>query len=228
MNKKSVSPPVPLPGIQMHEWNIDGKAVDLLREKQLLIDHNEWGVFFEELQGETNRAAAILVAAWLDELLKRKLQILFCHGSKTEREELFESNGPFRSFGNKISALSCLGHLDAETCNDLRLIKAIRNKYAHHIQGLSMDTPKIAQWVEALKTPDRVYHDWRTLRASTLKDGSGIVIYTGESSEEVGEPLSLSALRFRLASSLIITYTAANLGVHFVLPNDSSSVEEEE
>jgi len=105
---------------------------------EFLIDLNQWLEFFQELSCESDRAAAILSAAWIDHLLEKRLTLLFCKGNRKERTKLFEAGGAFATLASKIDAAFCIGWLDPDVHHDLQVIREIRNEFAHQIHGLSM------------------------------------------------------------------------------------------
>lgn len=185
----------------------------------VLVDQAEWSSFFDELSRESDRATAILAAAWIDRLLQLRLQELFAHGNSKARAQLFDANGPFATFGSKIAAAYCIGWLDADVHHDLGLIRRIRNAFAHQIHGLSMDSPEIRSLVDSFRVPQREVYDWGELRAFATRDGHGVLIFTGDVPEDAGEPLVLPAIiNFRLAASWVIAYVAANLDVGLLAP----------
>ena len=194
----------------------------------ILVDQTEWASFFDELGRESERATAILAGAWIDHLLERKLSRLFSSGNKEARARLFAANGPFASFSAKITTAFCVGWLDADVHHDLRLVQQIRNKFAHQIQGLSMESSSIKPLIESFQVPHREFYDWGKLKCAATAEGVGVVFYTDQTVERIGEPLAIpAAFTFRLAVSWIIAYLAANLGVGIVvaedtLPNDSN------
>jgi len=203
--------------------------------QRLLVDHAEWASFFDELGRESERATAILAAAWIDVLLKRKLAQLFSGGNAKTRGQLFAGNGPFATFSAKITAAFCAGWLDAEVHHDLTVIRKIRNEFAHQIHGLSMESPSIRSLIESLKVPDGEFYDWRKLKCVASNEGTGIVFFTDRPPEKVGEPLVIpAAFIFRLAAAWVIAYLAANLGVGIIVPDDlqfnnpDSSAEDED
>lgn len=220
MAKKLTSTREPLPGLRVRVSTKTPKAVAKLRESEIVLEEDEWSQFFKEFQAETDRGAVILAAAWIDELLGRKLKLIYSKGNQKDRDNLFESNGPFHGFGAKITVCTCMGLLDADLAHDVGIIKKIRNKFAHQIHGLSLMSPEISQEVERFKIPHRVHYDWNQLRASATQDGKGFVLYTGDKPKGTGEGLSVSTLKFRIASAQIITYLSANLGVHFCAPDE--------
>lgn len=187
----------------------------------LLVDSAKWTSFFEELAGESERAAAILVAAWIDELLKRKLAELFLRGNSEARDRLFKADGPFASFAAKINAAFCAGWLDSDVHHDLGVIRKIRNEFAHKIHGLSMESPEIRELVESFRVPHREYYDWGKLKCAAIKDGNGIAFYTDQPPENAGEQLNIStACTFRWAASWVVAYLFASLDVGIILPDD--------
>jgi hypothetical protein len=189
----------------------------------LLVDHAEWASFFDELGRESERATAILAAAWIDHLLERKLAQLFSSGNKKALAQLFAANGPFATFSAKITAAFCAGWLDADVYHDLHVIRKIRNSFAHQIHGLSMESQKIRPLIESLQVPHREFYDWGELKCAGTAEGVGVVFYTDQSAEGLGEPLVIPAtFTFRLAVSWIIAYLAANLGVGILVPDEVS------
>lgn len=188
----------------------------------LLVDQAEWASFFDELGRESERATAILAAAWIDHLLERKLAQLLSRGNAKARAQLFAASGPFAAFAAKITAAFCAGWLDADVHHDLQVIRKIRNSFAHQIHGLSMESPPIRRLTESFRVPHREFYDWGTLKCAATQNGTGVVFYTGPLPEKVGEPLIIPAVfTFRLAASWAIAYLAANLGVGIVVPDEA-------
>ena len=181
----------------------------------------EWASFFAELGRESERATAILAAAWIDHLLERRLAQVFLHGNAEARAQLFGANGPFATFASKITAAFCAGWLDADVHHDLHVIRKIRNSFAHQIHGLSMESPPIRHLIESFRVPHREFYDWGTIKCAATAEGTGLVFYTGGPPDKVGEPLIIPAVfTFRMAASWAIAYLAANLGVGIVVPDD--------
>ena len=55
--------------------------------QQVVIDEQQWSVYFNELKMESDRGAAILAAIRIDELLTRKFKSLFSKGNSDAREK---------------------------------------------------------------------------------------------------------------------------------------------
>ena len=182
--------------------------------QRLVIDHAEWASFFDEFGHESERATAILAAAWIDHLLELKLAQHFSSGNAKARAQLFAANGPFGTSSAKITTAFCVGWLDVDVYHDLNLIRKIRNSFAHQVHGLSMESPTISGLIESFKVPHREYYDWGKLKCAAINEGIGVVFYTEPPPENVGAPLLVpAAFTFRLAASWAIAYLVAKLGI---------------
>lgn len=95
----------------------------------LKVFADEANVFMKQLMEESDRGAALVGVAYLDELLAR----LFRAQTLTEKvsEELFGRFGPLSSFSSRIDVAYCLGWIGRETHRDLNLLRKIRNEFAH-------------------------------------------------------------------------------------------------
>lgn len=82
-----------------------------------------------ELEGESDRASAILSAAFLDHELGVLLR-RFLRNSKVS-DELFSGTNPLATFSSRIKLAYCLNLIDDRVFRDLDLIRRIRNDFAH-------------------------------------------------------------------------------------------------
>ena len=186
------------------------KSNDKLRVE---IDHQQWSSFFDELKSESDRGATILAGVWIEQLLERKLATLFTEGNSDARRRLFDFNGPFSDFSSKILAAYCLGWIDSDIHHDIDLVRKIRNRFAHSLHGLDLESPPVRQLIDEFKVADRHYYDWTELRAVATVDGKGFVLYTGEPPEEAGDPLKIQAFRYKWIVSVLVAAVAASLGL---------------
>lgn len=86
----------------------------------------------EEMNGESDRAVAIVGAAWVEEALSGAVtSFLHTHGKSQER--LFSGNAPLSTFSAKIDLARLLGIITDSIWSDLHSIRDIRNIFAHHI-----------------------------------------------------------------------------------------------
>jgi hypothetical protein len=197
--------------------------------QRLVVDHAEWTSFFDEFERESERATAILAAAWIDHLLELKLAEHFSSGNAKARPQLFAANGPFGTSSAKITTAFCVGWLDVDVYHDLNLIRKIRNSFAHQVHGLSMESPTIRSLIESLKVPHREYYDWGKLKCAAINEGIGVVFYTETPPENVGAQLLVpAAFTFRLAASWAIAYLVAKLGIGIRVLNETPFNEPED
>ena len=83
-----------------------------------------------ELKKESDRAAVILGAAQLDNLLEQILLKVLLPNPQS-KDDLFNGNGPLITFSAKINLTYRLGIIDAPLTRNLHLIRKIRNDFAH-------------------------------------------------------------------------------------------------
>lgn len=76
-------------------------------------------------------AAILMVSARLDAALKIALLSKMRPLSKRAKENIFEGYGPLASFSAKRDMAYALSVFDEETYSDLKVIKKIRNVFAH-------------------------------------------------------------------------------------------------
>ena len=179
----------------------------------VLIDEQQWAAFFNELKSESDRGAAILAAVWIEELLTRKFKSLFSKGNSDARKKLFDNNGFSSSFSSKIKAAYRQGWLDQDTYHDINLVRKIRNTFAHHLHGISLETAELKDLINQFKTPGKYYHDWDEFRVVANSEETGVIFYTGETPTEAEYELDFQRLRYAIILSLLINEVGAKLGV---------------
>lgn len=104
-----------------------------------------------EFERESDRAAAIVVAAMLDEALKLLLRKRLAAPVAQDRSILDGPNASLNSFSIRIDAGFQLGLLSRYLARDLHLIRKIRNEFAHAPLECTFDTERIKNWVKALE-----------------------------------------------------------------------------
>jgi DNA-binding MltR family transcriptional regulator len=106
------------------------------RQKENLVKVEDIKGFLEEFQGESDRAAAIVGAAYLDECL-RQLIASFLIEDSTAVDRLLGMSGPLGTFFARMEASYCTGLISKNEYHDLEIIGEIRNEFAHGLHGLS-------------------------------------------------------------------------------------------
>ena len=99
--------------------------------------------FLMEFQEETDRGAALVGAALLDEQL---LELLSSHmlDKKQSKELLQGGTAPLGTFSARIKAAYCLGLLTDLEYRELQNIRKVRNEFAHQVHGLAFEAKKVS------------------------------------------------------------------------------------
>jgi len=110
------------------------------------------GRFIEQVQAEPDRGAALVGAAYLDDVLASLLRAHFVDDPATVRD-LLDEGRPLGSFAAKTHLAYCLGLIGPQTRADLDLIRQIRNEFAHKHHEARFDLPSIADRCAQLNVP---------------------------------------------------------------------------
>ena len=102
--------------------------------------------FLEPFQTETDRAAALLGAAMLDDKLAEILRSFLVASEISERL----LRGPLQSFSSRTDTAYALGFLDEAERNELHIIGRIRNKFAHSWRTLTFETENVRDLTRGL------------------------------------------------------------------------------
>src|SRR4051794_24711234 len=103
---------------------------------------NESNHVYLKLDNESDRASAVLCAAFLDHELEILLR-RFMRDIK-ETNELFKQMQPLSTFSSKIKFAYVLGLIIPDAYHDLNLIRRIRNDFAHNRRARSFTETEIA------------------------------------------------------------------------------------
>ena len=103
-----------------------------------------------EFNQESDRAAAIVATAMLEESLKVLLRKRLGEPCSPREDILEGDQAPLQSFSAKINAAVQLGAISAHMARDLHLIRRIRNDFAHHPLNLTFESERIRNRVRAL------------------------------------------------------------------------------
>lgn len=118
---------------------------DQSREVSAHLFDDAWKSMNAELSGESDRAAAIVGCALLDERLAELLGDFLVQNADG-RADLLNSedmNAPLGSFGSRIVAAYAVGLIDKPERDALRRLKKIRNLFAHRL-GRSFSDQDVA------------------------------------------------------------------------------------
>ena len=111
---------------------------------------------FTELEDQSDRGAAVVAAAWVEEELLEAIRTSLQSVPKSW-DRLFGRSRPLDSLSAKIDMASLLGIISESVLLDLHTIRDIRNDFAHSIvtkthEVLSFDSPHIKDKCRTLRT----------------------------------------------------------------------------
>ncbi len=123
-------------------------------------DINYLSDFLKEFQGETDRGAALVGAALIDDRLGRLISshLIDCKASK---ELLNGLNAPLATLSSRIKITYSLGLITEVEYFECDTIRKIRNEFAHKVHGLTFQDKKVKALCKNLKanTPDNEKFD---------------------------------------------------------------------
>ena len=110
-----------------------------------------------EFDQGSDRSCAIVVAAILEERLKKLLSARFLPNA-SKHDPLFDGpNAPLGSFSAKIDMAFRIGLISHKFTRDLHLIRIIRNAFAHNFSPLSFDSADIQSRVMELDRSHQIF-----------------------------------------------------------------------
>ena len=114
-------------------------------------DLKDFAAFLEEFQAETDRGAALVGAALIDQKLKDTLAAFFAE-RRVGAELLDGGNAPLGTLSARIKAALCLGLINRDEFHECDLIRKIRNEFAHRTHGTTFSDPVIATHCSKLRS----------------------------------------------------------------------------
>lgn len=109
-------------------------------------------VLQRELEGASDRAAAIVAGAFLDEVLQELLCEFLIKGTAGDKK-LFEGTGALATFSAKIEMSYRLGLISQGEHRTLTTVRSIRNDFAHVLGELSFATQSVQARCRNIEVP---------------------------------------------------------------------------
>ena len=191
-------------------WNFDGEsledhvaramyghAVDTVRKQAAKLDlqPQRLRTAFETARKESDRSAAILVFALAEDLMLDGMKRYLNADVKGGWDELVSSNGLLATANDRINFLYLLYWIYPAVYADLRLLKSIRNRFAHHAEIAGFEDQAIKSWIAAMSLTE----------ASALKA-------VAEAGSALPNKFSARQL-FLMRSTLVVTQLVANFAI---------------
>jgi DNA-binding MltR family transcriptional regulator len=95
-----------------------------------------------EIDNQTDRGAAIIAAAYLDERLSSAIKARL-NDHPEAGKALFKSDGPLGSFSSRINLGLLMGVYDERTHKVLNTVRKIRNEFAHNTKPMNFDSGRV-------------------------------------------------------------------------------------
>lgn len=105
------------------------------RREENVIKHEDFQGFLDEFQTESDRAAAVLGAAYLSESLRQMIATTLVDDDKL-LDGLLEPCSALGNLWSRTQAAYSMGLISEDEYDDLNKIREIRNRFAHDLQGL--------------------------------------------------------------------------------------------
>jgi hypothetical protein len=97
-----------------------------------------------ESEKQTDRGVAIIGAAYVDLVLRDAITAKLVPDDKL-MQVLFENRGPLQDFGARIQVTYALRACGRAAYDDLKIIKDIRNAFAHSAEAIDFNRQDIAR-----------------------------------------------------------------------------------
>ena len=173
-------------------------------------DLHDFSEFVNEFKKESDRAAVILGASKLDQILGMILtkHLIAC---PTSSDDLFDNNGPLGTFSSKINMCFRLGLIDSELCRAIHLTRKIRNSFAHEVYGAKLDSGSHKDRIKSLVANIKNSKHFTWLKDYFFKD-------VNASRADFSTALGVLIVRLEAVLESIETISAEN--AYHILPKD--------
>lgn len=104
---------------------------------------------------EADRSASILIFALAEDLMLQCFRANFNPKPRGGWDAITEGHGVLATASDRITMLELLQWVSPEVIADLRLLKSIRNRFAHHADVEGFEDKKILGWVTSLSPVEK-------------------------------------------------------------------------
>lgn len=104
-----------------------------------------------QFKKESDRAAVILIASMLDEILGTLLKSFFVATPASEDSLFDNATSPLSTFSSKIDMAYRAGLISSKFSRDLHIVRKIRNSFAHDIYGCSFENGSVKSRIMELE-----------------------------------------------------------------------------
>jgi Mannitol repressor len=104
----------------------------------------------DEIEASSDRAAAIVSAAFLDDQLTVALKSRL-HQDKRIIDDMFDQSGALGTFSAKINLAFLIGMFSKEAIQDLHIIRKVRNEFAHELATKNFKSQRVADLIKNMQ-----------------------------------------------------------------------------
>lgn len=124
--------------------------------------------------GQNHRGACLLICSQLENALTDAIEARLRNLTNDIRHELFEQDGPLATFARKISMATALGILGPKSQHNFRIIRHIRNAFAHCRIPVDFETQEINDACRELHLIDPLHPFTLRERINVKEDSRGL------------------------------------------------------
>jgi mannitol operon repressor len=142
---------LPTASSYIHEMMFSPPAGAAPGAEQIAADLKKFDAFVAEFKEETDRGAALVGAALVDNLLEELLRSHFLNVPATDKLLDVRANGAISGFSARIKLCYVLGLVTEVEYKECEIIREVRNRFAHRLHGLKFSDQEIADRCKTLK-----------------------------------------------------------------------------
>jgi len=165
-----------------------------------LFDARNGKEFLEEFRMESDRAAAILAGAYLDQSLLQILRRSVVPKLGLE-DKLLGTDKPLGTFSARINVCAAFGLIGEEEFRDLHWVRRIRNAFAHGQHGLTFDSPELAKFAGQSAILRRFSRPLQETTRSQLNTVTAVLMLLLSDREAQATPVQLAQHQWSVTAS---------------------------
>lgn len=121
------------------------------------IDHIR--TVYNSIPFESDRSLAILFFALSEDLMLFAIKYYMKGRPKGGWSDVFSGNGVLSTANDRIAILELLGWIQPKIAQHLRILKNIRNRFAHHANVNTFSEKKIESWISSMDKMEHVTNE---------------------------------------------------------------------
>lgn len=161
-----------------------------------VIKDNTENEILQQLEKESDRAAAIIAATIIEDRLQDAI-IAHFHEDEKILQLMFRVGGPMGNFATKIDLGFLIGVYGKDAYRSLVTIKDIRNEFAHQIRSKDFTTQKVSALIANLNFVEKfIGKNLAEIMGYGAMNQSTLIVYT--------KPPENPRVRFLMACQILI------------------------